>query len=480
MSETLPDKKFTRRQIGFIFKIAFLEAMALAIIMPTTFSTGEITPISTCSLTNGLCGPIRFDNIQFQNSTSSNSANSFLTSTSWLAGQNQTMIVVASSQNSFFPPRTRVSSVTDSIGDSFNLVIQVQANSALVSEPTDLEIWSGVVKTQLTNAVTVTWNGTNANSNMVQVVVYDNVASIGSSVSTTFICPCSGSSASLSLTTSKSGEWIFGAIAVQSIPGTPQTTPCPGQVGSDSSGFVTRNKGCSTPGGTDGVETWVSDNNTSIRNSVTVTYNPQPISSAFGVDVEIELFPVDLEPNQQSLNTSTLCFTTGDTCHVNMVIKSTGANVATNVVVGTAYCTGITTPALTTTKTTNLRISGQYGAQSRNDTGAVLLFQLEISTSAPSTTFGSGQCASGNTIVSAGKITFDTSGTTLTLYGLNEYFGSSIGQFGMGAGSYYAWIEITPQSVGNVNTGVANLGSTIQFAQWGIGASSSIDLLEIS
>jgi len=322
---------------------------------------------------------------------------------------------------------------------------------------------------------------------MIQVQLYQNVASVGQSNGQSNNCSIScPQSPSLSIVTAKSGVWILGSIATQSIPNTPSTTPCPSQVATESSRFVTRSKGCSTPDGTDGVETWVSDNATSLRNGITVTYQPSLVSINIPFSqVEIELIPVDLEPQNQFIDTTTLCNTTGDTCHINFANKISGINTAQNIVVGTSYCTGITTSIMTISSASNVQVFGDYAGQSRNDTGAQIMVQIYVSANAPSTSFGSGLCATGGVIISVQKIVFITSGATLTTYGINEYAEASVGVCLLGntpcnaAGTIYAWIEITPQSVGNIISGVSNLGSTIQYAQWGAIAHSSISMIQI-
>src|SRR5712692_2126379 len=228
----------TRRElVALIFKIAFLEAMALSLILPSVTSTGEIP--STASTPTG---PIQYISTIFKNVTVS--TDSFLTTPSWTTSQNETILVVASSQSTF--AATKVVSVTDSLGDSFTKVISVIVPQPS-SEPTDLEVWIAKDAPLRINSVTVTWNNTNSNGNMIQVQLYQNVASSGQSIGQALNCACIQTS--LSITTVKSGVWIMGAISTQSIPNNPSASPCPGQIASESSFFTTRKKGCYSPGG---------------------------------------------------------------------------------------------------------------------------------------------------------------------------------------------------------------------------------------
>src|SRR5712692_9436678 len=214
----------TRRElVALIFKIAFLEAMALSLILPSVTSTGEIP--STASTPTG---PIQYISTIFKNVTVS--TDSFLTTPSWTTSQNETKLV----------------SVTDSLGDSFTKVISVIVPQPS-SEPTDLEVWIAKDAPLRINSVTVTWNNTNINGNMIQVQLYQNVASSGQSIGQALNCACIQTS--LSITTVKSGVWIMGAISTQSIPNNLSASPCPGQIASESSFFTTRKKGCYSPGG---------------------------------------------------------------------------------------------------------------------------------------------------------------------------------------------------------------------------------------
>ena len=380
------------------------------------------------------------------------------------------MVVVASTQSTFSP--VRVISVTDILGSSFSKIISEQVIGS--GEPTELEVWFGQVKTSFaSNAVTVNWNDSNLNSNMIQVALYQNIASIGGSVGQ-FCLDCQGPP--LTLVTSKSGSWVLGVTATGALPGTPQTTPCPGQIVSDSAGFVTRSKGCSVPGGTDGVETWVSDNATTLRNGLAVTYQTTLVAGilAGSVKVEVELIPTDLEPQ---VDARSFCPTSGDTCHVNMATRAAGGiNTLQTVANGVQYCTGITTLGLTTAATSNIIATMTYSALDTNFTftpgtsGAKLLVQIYRTTTTPTTTFASGLCDSGGTVQPGGlsTITFVNSGTN-GQYNINYYSTSATGTAPtIASGTYYFFIEITVQLVGTGHMSMAQWGASpnSQLAAW--------------
>lgn len=390
-----------------------------------------------------------------------------ITTPVWTPIQNETLMVVASTSGSF--AASQVSSVTDTHGDVFTKIIRVALPPGGVEPGSDLEVWSGTDgSTFVPNAVTVNWNES-SNAHLVQVVRYQDVASFG--VTASRIGPPLLDT-TISVTASKSGSWLFGTITVLAIPADPVSTPCPGDVVSDSLRFITRNEACSVPGSTDGTETWVSDNATAVRNGITVPYAPNISAgnAVFFLDAEIEMIPVDVEPQS---DTNIYCQTTGDSCHNNAVTKTSGINTLQTLLLGTTYCTGITTTALTTTKTAILFGSSTYSGQSRNVTGAIMLVTFKVGTNAPTTSFGSGVCASGGLIFATTKIMYQTSGLTTTAYGLNEYAQTILGSFSQNAGTYYAWDEIAWQGCNP-----ACAGSTMLFAQWGAAQHSSIQMNE--
>ena len=443
--------------------------MALLLTLMPTFST-----IGGGGIIQGHLAPITFERVVFQNTTIQGDTNTFLTTPSWNTNINESMIVVASTQSTFSTgPPLHVVSVTDTLGSSFSKIISRAITGAV--EPTEIEVWFSQVKTSFAaNAVTVTWNGTNENSNMIQVVLYQNIASIGVTASQ-FSQTCTGTTCTpLPLTTSKSGSWVLAATATGAIPLDPVTSPCPGGVSAESSGFVSRSKGCSVPGITDGVETWVSDNATSLRNGLTVNYHPTITTTELlsgTAQVSVELIPTDLEPQ---IDARSFCLTAGDTCHVNMAVRASGGiNTLQTVANGVQYCTGITTLGLTTTASSNVIATMTYSALDTNFTlipgtsGAKLLIQIYRTTTAPSTTFGSGLCDSGGVVHPGGlsTITFVNTGTN-GQYNINYYSASATGITpALAAGTYYFFIEITVQLVG---------AGHMSMAQWGASPNSQL------
>lgn len=415
---------------------------------PTTATT------SLCTASNQLCGPIKFITSVFGNATSTNT----VTTSAWSALGNQSMVVVASVGGSL--TASNVSSVSDLQNDRFTRFLQ-QQNVAATGFP-DLEVWFGQTSLTSINQVTINWNATE--NVLGQVIVYQGVSGLGVKNST-FQNGAQAGTPSLTIKTSQSGSWIGGVLSLSA------PNLCTGSMGS-SPQFIDRNDGCASTGcGFDcyPVTTSVADNSTALRNTVKLAYAPTQDASGTDLRVaEFTILPVDVEPNMPDFGT--FCTISNTPCtYMNFAGRTSGANTLQNIVVGTSYCTGITTSALTITVAHLVQGLTEYSGQSRNDTGAILLVQVYYSTNVPSTSFGSGLCASGGLIAGLGKVTFTTSGATVTAYGLNEYATSINTILNENAGTFYAWIEITPQSVGS-----GNLGSTIQYAQWGASGHSSI------
>jgi len=441
-----------------------------------TASAGGGTIATACTATNGFCvNPnISFVGGVTQNQTLVDAGS--LTTPTWTPEplHNETLMVVASTSGSF--AASQVSSVTDLHGDVFTKQIRIALPAGSVEPGSDLELWSTVDSSVISlNSVTVNWNES-VNAHLLQVERYQNVASFGVQASQESTSNLNVTMA-LTITTTVSGSWVFGSATTLSIPVDPVSTPCPGLI-LNSPLFVLRNDGCSTPGVTDGTETQVADNATTLRNALPILYSPKfAAAQPFALDLEIEMIPIDVEPLQQTIDTSTLCAKTGDTCHVNGASRASGINTNQNLLLNTVYCTGITTSALTTTSTSLVFGESSYAAQSRNVTGAILLVELKLGTSAPSTSFGSGVCTASGTIVilSLGKIFLATSGLTNTAYGLNEYATAIVGSVSRVAATYYGWIEITWQGCSP-----ACAGSTLQFAQWGANQHSSIQIYQVA
>lgn len=395
--------------------------------------------------------------------TTSNGISS-LTSSSFQITQNETMVIATHSSLG----GANVTSITDTIGNAFTRAIRVGTS---ISEGW-MDVWSSTPsKTTATDIVTVNWSV--ADIVMAEISIYKNVAGIGNSTAATGQSSPFQTSLSTTLVNLKSGAWFLG------VAGTNAATKCLKNL-TPNSPFVTRVDSCSGSFSTTDVSMFMSDNATTLRNHTSIFFNATSTIGAISIDVEeVELLPTDLEPLQFSIcnnySTSCICNTTGDTCHLNTVTKSTGANVLTNIVLGTTYCTGITTAALTTTKSSTLELLADYYAQSRNTTGAVILLEFFVTTTAPPTTFGS--CTPTGTEYAIGKILFSTSGTTLTTNGANVYTGTIFGDTSapLAAAIYYGNIVIVLQ----VCPSPCGVSGTISFAQWGSTVNSAIQMREL-
>ncbi|HVH14975.1 MAG TPA: hypothetical protein VNA15_04575, partial [Candidatus Angelobacter sp.] len=137
----------------------------------------------------------------------------------------------------------------------------------------------------------------------------------------------------------------------------------------------------------------------------------------------------------------------GDTCHTNFAGKASGTTAANqNLGVGVTFCTGITTSGLliaTNTGTTILLVAS-YTAAALNATGALLLIQAKLGTTAPSQTFGSGACASG-TAIGSSTINMTKSGTLSTSTEFSTAINGACTNAVpcLNAGTLYGWLDIT-------------------------------------
>lgn len=417
---------------------------------------------NSCTSTNGFCpsGPIAY----VLSVSGNNTGVGAVTTSSWVAVTNQSMIVVGAVGASTVV-HTMISNLTDTLGDTFSRKLIQQYVPGL--DGNNIEIWFGQTKAAGLNSLTATWNFTDGlGTQILQANVYTGVSGTGATNSTS----TSGTSATLTLKTIKNGSWIFGAVNLVN-------PVCPPPNIGTSSGFIRRIDTCQVIAGAGENEAESSDNATVLRNTFTLTYAPGGVGTQNDYAV-IELTATDSEPLTPDF--TTFCGPLQGTtvrC-LNFAGKTSGGNTLANIVVGTNYCTGITTTGLTIATGHNLQVLAQYAGQSRNDTGAIILVEIIISTTVPPTTFGA--CTVG-TIFGIGKIVFTTMGATLTQFGLNEYATAVNGVCISptipcnSAGTVYASLDIVPQSVG-----VGNPGSTILYAQWGSGTtSSSLSMFEI-
>lgn len=430
-----------------LYGLVLLEVVAISFIIPSSSSTGEVPLTNSCTVSSGLCGPIQFEQTAIANSTISSN---LLNSTTITPFHND--IIVVASVSLF---GDTIVSMTDTSGSIFTKNLEVTGNG---SPAFRYSIWTGFYSgiSSTSNQVIIQYSNNSATSqDMALIATYRNVASVGNRAGTvngtTVASPLS-----FQITTSSSGSWIVGGIANGGVAGSQtcsQIAPVPG------TGLIQRVFGCSiqeSPG--KGISGDLEDNATALRNNVLFTYSESwPVAST-SLGGAIELIAIDKEPLMPNFNnfcttTNGLCVTTQYT--INYAKLSTAPNSGTvALATGTAYCTGVTTVALTSRLGKPIQAFSNYGGFNRNVTnvvsplGPALLVQTYITTAAPSTVFGVGLCsASGNSEVSTGTCLFLGSG------GITASTSCSLGMNGAIATStigtiYYGFIEITPLNLG--------------------------------
>jgi hypothetical protein len=423
-------------------------------IMFTGVGGGIPTPTDICTPSNQLCQQVQFDQVVYGNSSSSQAV---LTSTVWTATLNETLVLIADSNIGGV-----ITSITDTGSDSFTRQIRISQNCPPCQ---NYEIWTAKTNalTGTVSAVTVTWNATT--NNVFVMASYLNVFKIGN-VTTTQGTATSGS---LSIMPIYSGSKIVGGTGLS-----PTINVCNTLVPGT---FLTqRRDSCSRAIVLSEVEVDVADNMTVLRNSQAFTYSeswPGQGSAGFQMGA-IELLGFDQEPAFPNFNN--FCTTTNGLCvttqyKMNAVALATGVNqLNKGLALNTAYCTGITTAALTTT-TGSIEMWGNYGGVALNNTGAKLLIQFYVSTGAPSSTFGAGLCSStGQAVKGTADLYFPVSGA---LSSANSFSVAVNGYCSTcGAGTWYGWFEITPQ-----NFAIGSLGfDQVTNQPYSIG---SINMMEI-
>lgn len=390
-----------------------------------------------CTSANGLCPATqKGDQIKFDRSLVTNSTNislSTLTSSMFTISSNETIIVTTQSSLG----NANVTSVIDTLSTVFTFAIREGTASNGF-----LEVWGGryLGSVSATDSVTVTWN--TPDTVMFVSTLYKNVLGIGN-VNGTASSPVV-SSLSTMLTTGTSGSWIFGTAGA-----TVGTAAC--QNLQSGAAFVQRISTCTGGGGIMDMMT-VADNATVLPTFQKLIYL---VSASTMVPIgmaEVELLAVDREPNNPNFNN--FCTTTNGLCvttqySLNQVVAATDPNALNKVLpVGTAFCTGITTAALTASN--RIFAWGDYAADDLNTTGAKLLIQLYISSAVPTTAFASGLCATGGAVIATGTISF---GTVFGALSATNTFTTALNGFKAGvAGTWYGWFEVTAQNfVGSLN-----------------------------
>lgn len=418
-------------------------------------------PIGNCSPSNQLCDQIIFDQSVFGNTTLPASS---MTSTSWTATLNETLVVIADSNAGGV-----ITSITDTGADTFTRQMLLSQNPV---PSQNFEIWTAKTKasTGTVSTITVTWNFTTNNAFVMSS--YLNVAGIGNSTSKQ--SPTAVQSMSLNFMPAFSGSKIVGGTALSPSGVLTCNTIVAGT-------FLTQRKDtCSKNVITPEVEVDVEDNMTVLRNTQPFTYSAswpgQGVGGAAFQTGVVELIGFDKEPSFP--NFANFCTTSNGLCvttqyFMNWVNRGTGANALNQVLApGTTYCTGITTAALTTgSNPKGLEVWGSYGGVSLNTTGLKVNVGIIFTTTAPQTTFGTGaSCVAvvGSTI---SAINFDTSGA---LSAANAYTSSlTVASTFIPVAStvYYAFIIITPYGF----TGHANFDQVVNQ----IYSTGTIQMLEI-
>jgi hypothetical protein len=358
------------------------------------------------------------DQIQFVTSVNMHTAGDVTGVSVTLQNQlNDTLVVTTGSDTG------NITTISDTFNDTFIQRVHV----CIAPNPCNsLEVWTTRTAGAGANIISLT---TDALVIVATVVgVYRNVNAIGNATATT-----GAGQPSLTMLTAKSGSWVTGEILTSSI-------ACPATV-TASTQFLDRNQVCTANLGVLDLE----DNATVVRNNLLMTFAPTNPATSFAVSM-VELVAVDQSPQNPAF--STFCSTTNGLCvtsqyKLNVAGVSTRPTGNTALAPSTAYCTGITSTGLTTTNNDNVEGWATFGGNDRNITVATMLVQLFITTTAPSTVFGVGQCSASQTIIGSMTINaFPTQGT-----GAPNAYGGAINGYtalGLASGTWYAYIEITP------------------------------------
>jgi hypothetical protein len=382
---------------------------------------------NSCTSSNGLCGPIQFDQAK---SFTANAPIQQIITTPFSVVLNETLLVATYGNGS-------AATVTDTAGDVYSRILYKPENSC-GGICLALSIWvtefSGVTMPSIKVVM-----GDASHDTSIIVSIYKNVASIGNVTAAQFD---SATSASLPITTTQSGSWVSLDVnqneatgeCLDIVPGT---------------GLIKRAEACAN-GETN--QAWM-DNATALPNNTifnaSASWNNQTSTNILGA---VELVAVDKEPKNPNFNN--FCTTTNGLCvtsqyKINAVQKVSGSNALTqSLAVNTAYCTGITTAAITTSAANNVEGWGNYGGDNLNLTSMILLIQFYVSANAPSTSFGVGLCATGGTVIGTSTIYYPFSGSLSqanTLSASINGFCTNGSTPCNSATTIYGWFEIIPE-----------------------------------
>lgn len=442
----------TRKQRITIYGLVLLEVIAINFIIPSSSSTGEV-PV-TCNgnlgiLNNNTCPAITFDGSA--SSATPTTSTTFTISATIIATKGDMLIVFTSSENTQNGKTGNVTGITDNSLDSFTQDLQRYTSTTFCC---DSETWHTIMGAS-SETVTVTWTNILFQAFTLVILAYKNANSVGakgtSACGSLAGALCSGN-LNNTLILKKTGSVVVGSETWEIdlncntnwiVPGNNQTTR----------GFACGSVDIMGQDAEDNLQASYSNGFPYFYNNFA---NSNPSNPQDYTQMAIEILPSQFNGVNVGLNDpdTGFCSPTGATCHINFASRASGPTVANQALTpGTAYCTGITTSALTISGSTIVELSASYTGASVNTTGVLLLIQAELSSGVPSQTFGAGACATGNSVIGGSTIYFATSGalSTSTEYSTSIY-GTCLNTVPCNvAGTVYGWLEITPY---NSATGV--------------------------
>lgn len=386
--------------------------------------------------------PIVFDNsIQSSGDTGTGLFGSSLSLVVTIPNASDIMVVATGGNGNFAG-----TGVTDTQGNTFSHIL----TATNVNIGSNLDVYTTFPISTTSDTLTATWAG-GVPDVVIIVGFYKNVEGIGRI--TSLSSAVSVTSLSMNINTTRSGSLVLGFTELN-----PNTNP--GIVASP--GFIQRSDQPPTSGAQEELD-FEEANRTYTSNTV-FPFNPSWTTGAGQALVgAIELTPIF----HQGYDFPE-CLTLGDSCHFNFATKASGITNANQALhAGTTYCTGITTGKMVTTVTSSIEVIGMYSLESRNVTGQVFTVLIALSTTAPSTVFGSGVCGGGT----SNSINLYTPVTSTTGTGFTATFAFVLS--GQTANSYWGSISVTPKTT---NVAIDNLGTNGQVATPG----STITIIQLA